>query len=351
MLAPGNEASYAASNPVTILTPVMKMDNNIRALALLSSGLDGQLAACLVRDQGIEVDGVVFTHPIAEIDQALAGGREVGIPVEQVDFTMPLVDVFEKCASLDLSGDQLCLDVHAEMLKRALELAEEKDYAFVCTGDVLDQRGPTQSHDALEYIRQYVEKGDCILRPLSARLLPQTLPEREGWVQRDELLAIEGNNRAEQRRLAETYGLTQFADPSRVSRLTDPAFADRLRDLRAHEGLQGKRALALLRLGRHFRLGPVTKLVVGRNETENAELEGNAELYDLILKLEDVPGPTGLLPINATEDQVRLGAAICARYSDVDSHGQAPVRVRSARESRRIEVTPAASVDIDLLRI
>lgn len=327
------------------------MDTKIRALALLSSGLDGQVAACLVRDQGIEVDGLVFSHPIAELDLALAGARQTGIPVEQVDFTVSLVNVFEKCASLDQSGEQLCLDVHAEMLKCAVELADEMDYSFVCTGDVLNQRGPTQSAEALEYVRQYVQKGDCILRPLSARLLPQTLPEREGWVQREEMLGIEGNNREEQRRLAEAYGLTHFAEPSRVSRLTDPSFADRLRDLRTHEGLSGRRALTLLRVGRHFRLGPVTKLVVGRNQDENAELEGNAELYDLILKLEDVPGPTGLLPINATEDQIRLSAAICARYSDVAPDGFAPVRIRSARESRKIEVAPAAAVDIDLLRI
>jgi hypothetical protein len=237
------------------------------------------------------------------------------------------------------------------MMKRAIELAEELEYAFICTGDVLNQRGPTQSSEALEYIRQYAPQGDRILRPLSARLLPQTLPEREGWVQRGELLGIEGNDRSEQRRLAGFYGLTRYADPSRVSRLTDPSFGDRLRDLRTHEGLQGRRALALLRLGRHFRLGPVTKLVVGRNEDENAELEGGAELYDLVLKLEDIPGPTGLLPINATEDQIRLGAAICARYSDVAPGGCAPVRIRSARESRRIEVQPASSVEIDLLRI
>lgn len=327
------------------------MQNKIRALALLSGGLDGLVAACLVRDQGVDVLGVVFTHPIADPEPALAGAREAELPVETVDFTVRLVGVFEECASLDESGEQLCLDVHAEMMKCGLELAAENGCAFICTGDVLNQRGPTQTAEALDYIREYADPDGLILRPLSARLLPETRPEREGWVLREQLLGIEGNDRREQRRLAEVCGLTRYADPSRVNRLTDPSFGNRLRDLRAHEGLHGRRALALLRLGRHFRLGPVTKLVVGRDQEENAELEGNAELYDLVLKLEDIPGPTGLLPVNATEDQIRLGAAICARYSDAAPDGVAPVRIRSARESRSIEVQPAAPADIDIFRI
>ena len=111
---------------------IMTMHNKIRALALLSGGLDGQVAACLVRDQGVDVQGVVFTHPIGDSELALASASQTGIPVEQVDFTVSLVEVFEKCSSLDQSGAQLCLDVHAEMMKRALELADEMDFAFVC---------------------------------------------------------------------------------------------------------------------------------------------------------------------------------------------------------------------------
>ena len=318
---------------------------------MISGGLDGQIAACLLRDQGIVVTGLVFTSPLFDTEEATASARDLGFPVERVDFTVQLVELFEQCASLDQSAAQLCVDCHVRMLKRALELLNEWDFQFICTGDVLNQRGATQSGEAMKYIRRCIDRHDYVVRPLSAKVLPQTLPEREGWVDRDRLLAVEGSRRTVQRELAATYSIQRFAEPSRVSRLADPRFGGRLRDLRAHEGLQGRHALGLLRVGRHFRLGPVTKLVVGRNDCENAELEGNAELYDLVLKLEDVPGPTGLLPINATEDQIRLGAAICARYSDVEPGGVAPVRIRSARQYRRIEVRPAEPAEIELLRV
>ena len=322
-----------------------------RALALLSGGLDGQLAVCLLRDQGIDVTGLVFTCPLFDAEDALVSARELGIPVERKDFTVFIVDLFERCGALDRTGAQLCMDCHATMLKCAVDLLDECGCQFICTGDVLNQKSATQSDEAMDYIRQYIEKGDCVLRPLSAKLLPQTLPEREGWVNREQLLAVEGNQRKIQHELASVYGIQRFAEPSRVSRLTDPSFGDRLRDLRAHEGIKGRQALRRLRLGHHFRLGPITKLVVGRNEGENAEIEDTAELYDLILKLDEVSGPTGLLPIHATEDQIQLAAAICAHYSDVEPGGVAPVRVRSTRESQNIEVRPARSVEMDLHRI
>ena len=320
-----------------------------RALALLSGGLDGQIAVCLLRDQGIDVTGLVFTSPLFDVDDALASARGLGIPVEKKDFTVFMVELFERFGSLDRTGTQLCIDCHATMLKCAVDLLDECDCHFICTGDVLNQRGATQSNEAMDYMRQYIE-GDCVLRPLSAKLLPQTLPEREGWVNREQLLAVEGNQRRVQHELASVYGIQRFAEPSRISRLSDPCVGDRLRDLRAHEGFKGIQSLRLLRIGHHFRLGPITKLVVGRNRGENAELENAAELYDLVLKLDEISGPTGLLPIHATADQIRLAAEICAHYSDVEPGGIAPVRIRSAREIRKIEVRPAHSVDMDLRR-
>jgi hypothetical protein len=124
-----------------------------------------------------------------------------------------------------------------------------------------------------------------------------------------------------------------------------------LQELKEHEGLDGTRSINLLRFGRHFRLADNIKIVVGRNEGDNAFLEGNAELYDLILKVEQVPGPTGLLPLTAQEEHVRLGAAICARYSDCPAGEPATIRIRSSRGVRRVDVVPADREEIDKLRI
>ena len=329
----------------------MNGGETIRAIMLMSGSLDSQIAACMLREQGIDIQSVVFASPFFAAEPARAASDHLGIPLQEIDFTARLVEVFEKCSALDDVTSNLCVESHAAMLRFAAERMGEFDCRFVGTGEVLNQRPATQSAEALRYIQDCAVQADCIVRPLSARLLPQTLPEREGWIDRDLLLDIEGDQRDRQQDLAAKYGLAVSPDSTVSFPLTDPAFGDRVKDLRAHEGLGGKRALSLLRIGRHFRLGPVTKLVIGQSDKENAELEGLAELYDLVLTVEDIPGPTGLLPIVATDDQIRLAASICAGYSDVAPDGVAPVRVRSTRESHRIEVHPAPLDRIALVRV
>jgi hypothetical protein len=320
-------------------------------LVLLSGGLDSQLAVCLLRDQGVDIHAVTFTSPFFNDDDAFAAARALGVPLEEVDFTSTLVGILESDALVDDVDSDPSLACHLAMVKMAGERMEALDCDFMATGDVLGQRASTQGLDSLQAVGERSGLGDFLLRPLSARLLASTLPEREGWVDRSRFLELEGGGRDAQLRLAHQYDLRSYADCSGSSRLTDPVLRGRLQDLRAHEGLHGKRALSLLRIGRHFRLGPATKLVLGRNESENAELEGNAELYDLVLKLEDVHGPTGLLPMVATEDQVELAGTICARYSDAEPGAVARVRVRSSQGARVVTVRAQTPEEVDLHRI
>ena len=330
----------------------MHTDLRTRALMLLSGGLDSQLAACLLREQGVDLQGIVFGSPIIDTAAALDAAASIDLPMDEIDFTKRLVDVVERCPALDAAAPTLALECHAEMLRCAVEQMEEYGCTFICTGEVLNQGPSTQTEDALRYTAEYSGAADRILRPLSARLLPATTPEREGWISRDGLEALGGEQDAEHRAaLARRFDLPMRDPPSRPSRLSDPIFTHRLADLRAHEGLHGRRALELLRVGQHFRLGPVTKLVLGRTEEEKSALNDNAELYDLILDLDEIPGPTGLLPLLATEDQVRFAAAICARYSEVVADGTAPVNIRSSRAARQIEVRPAPEEEIARARI
>ena len=329
----------------------MSVDSKKRALVLLSGGLDSQLALALVRELGVGVHAVTFTSPFFNDDAAHAAARALNVPLEAVDFTPALVRILESnCIVDDVSSDpsHAC---HVAMARMAGERMQELGCHFLATGDVLGQRASTQSLDRLKAVNEQCGWGDYLLRPLSARLLPLTLPEREGWIDRSRLLELEGGSRDTQQRLALHHGLRVYPDACGSSCLADPVLRGRLQDLRSHEGLQGKRALSLLSIGRHFRLGPATKLVLGRNEGENAELEGNAELYDLVLKLEDVHGPTGLLPLVATEDQVELAATICARYSDAEPGAATRVRVRSSQGSRVLTVRAQTPEEVDLHRI
>jgi hypothetical protein len=325
----------------------------IQALMLLSGGLDSLLAACVLLDQGVDLTPVVFTGPWCVPERAHAAADLLDLPLREIDFTPSLVRVFERAGAMDDPVANLALEVHAQMLRDALGELVAADCQFVATGDILDQCPATQGTEAMQWIAEAVDGSDRVVRPLSARLLPPSTPERLGWLVRDALGTLQGPDCPEREAMAAGFGIDRPPVPSARHRLDDPAFALRLQDLRAHEGLRGagRRALRLLTLGRHFRLGPVTKLVVGRDELENQELQRTAELYDLVFQVEDIPGPTGLLPIIATDDQIRTAASICARFSEVADDGVAPVRVRSPRESRHLEVEPIPREQLALLQV
>ena len=329
----------------------MEPNKSVRALMLLSGGLDSQLAACLLREQGVDVHAVVFTSPFFDGTPALEAARRLDLPVEEVDFTSRMLHVLETCPVFDEPSAEICIACHREMLKCAGEHMEELGCQFLATGEVLNQRLPTQSSETLNDVDRYADQVGWVVRPLSARALRETIPEQKGWVNRANLLELEGAGRKEQVGKAAHFKIQDYSEPTNPCRLTDPSFAVRLRDLRAHEGLEGRRSISLLRLGRHFRLGPVTKLIVARNETENLELQGQAELYELLLQPVDRTGPVGMVPIIATDDQIKTAASVCATYSHPPDGDRIVIRVRSSRGTRQIEVFPADQKQIDLLRI
>jgi len=329
----------------------MDLNRPARAISLFSGGLDSQLAVCVLREQGIDARAIVFESPFFDADTARKYAGSLGLELRVVDFSRDIISIlrnpkhgFGQCLNP-------CIDCHARMLLRACEMLEEEGADFVCTGEVLGQRPMSQSMEGLRLVDKESGCPGMVVRPLSAKLLDETIPERNGWVDRSKLLSLEGRGRKSQFELAEKYGISDYPAPAGGCRLTEPNYCRRLKDLMDHEGLNGTRSLDLLRFGRHFRLADNVKVIVGRNENDNFMLEGNAELYDLIIKVEDVPGPTALLPLHATEEQIRLAAGICARYSDGDKTGEMDVRVRSARGTRKVRTVPADPGQVDKLRV
>jgi tRNA-specific 2-thiouridylase len=158
--------------------------------------------------------------------------------------------------------------------------------------------------------------ADRLLRPLSAKLLPETAPEREGTVDRSRLLDIQGRGRKRQMEMAAQYGIASYPPPAGGCLLTDPVFARRLRDLFDHHPRHRVRDIELLKVGRHFRLSETTKAVVGRNAPDNAAIERLSETGDLLIRILEFPGPTVLVPGSGDEETRLLAARICARYSD-----------------------------------
>ena len=312
----------------------------VRALSLLSGGLDSQLAIRVLQSQGIEVHAVVFRSVFFNSLPAEAAARCLDVPLLIEDFTPTILALIAHPKHGFGAGLNPCIDCHIAMVRRAGELMRERGFQFVSTGEVLNQRPMSQHRKALQQVASESGVGDYLLRPLSAGLLPETEPEKRNWVDRARLLAFEGRNRKPQMALARELGIPDYPQPAGGCLLTDPAYGKRLKDLKTHEGL-GIIPILRLRLGRHFRVGSA-RVIVGRNQAENEQLEKERNAGEYLLKARDVPGPSAILPPGATEDELQQAAALCARYSDAPPSQPVVMEIQGPRGPRTLSVRPAA---------
>lgn len=321
----------------------------IRALCLLSGGLDSQLAVRLLLAQGIEVQGVTFASVFFSSQAGERAARQLNIPLLVEDFTPTILSLLVCPKHGFGAGLNPCIDCHIAMVRRAGELMRERGFQFVGTGEVLNQRPMSQHRQALQQVATESGVGDFLLRPLSARRLPETEPEKRNWVDRSRLLAFEGRNRKPQMALANELGLANYPQPAGGCLLTDPAYGKRLADLKTHEGLDIS-LIRRLRLGRHFRVGAV-RVIVGRNKAENEQLEKERGAGEYLLKPTSVLGPSAILPPGAMEGDLQQAAALCARYSDFIPDQPVLVEIQGPQGPRTLTVLPATPEMVESLRI
>ena len=329
----------------------MAEKETIRALGLLSGGLDSQLAICVLKAQGIEVEVIVFDSPFYNPAAAKKASKALGVPLRVIDFTEDIVGLVNDPPHGFGGNMNPCIDCHARMLKRAGEIMTQEGFHFLFTGEVLNQRPMSQNRRSLGIVAHDSEFDDLVVRPLCAQHLEPTKPEREGWVDRSRLLSLNGRSRKPQFALAEEYGLKEYPSPAGGCRLTEPHYSERLADLKEHEGLDDTRALTLLRYGRHFRLGEKIKLIVGRHAEDCANIEVLIGNEDLVLMLADGPGPTGLLPVGATDAEIATAASILVRYTRVPADETVGVCVKQGDSEQIVEAIAMAEADAEALRI
>jgi tRNA U34 2-thiouridine synthase MnmA/TrmU len=229
-----------------------------------------------------------------------------------------------------------CIDCHGLMLKEAGGLMEREGGNFLFTGEVLGQRPMSQNKGALRIVERESGYEGRVLRPLSAKLLPETLPEQEGLVAREGLLAISGRSRRQQLELARRYHITEYLTPAGGCLLTDPIFSRRLRDLFDHQDPIQIRDIELLKIGRHLRFSPTVKMIVGRNVRDNERISQLLVPRDDLLKVEEYPGPLCLIPYGGSEEDIQQAAAICVRYSDAPKAEEVAVIWSRGGEEKRI---------------
>ena len=310
----------------------------VRALALMSGGLDSMLAVRVRLDQDIEMTGITFETPFFGPEGAQKAARQLAIPLRVIDIGAAHLEMLKNPKYGYGSQMNPCIDCHALMLKTAGGIMDAEGFDFLSTGEVLGQRPMSQRKDALRAVDKLSGYGGYTLRPLSAKLLWETVPEELGKVDRQRLLDIQGRSRKPQMTLAAHYGIEEYPSPGGGCILTKAGFADRLRDLLATQEEVGLHDVELLKCGRHLRLPSGNRLVVGRIHGDNLKLQELAREEELLLRVKGVPGPTGLIGAHVSEQEVELAAGIVAAYSDAPT-GEDTVVVVSGKDDREITIT------------
>lgn len=328
-----------------------------KAVALLSGGLDSTLAVKMMLDQGVEVVALNFITPFCNCTaksssckhEASRVAKEFGIPVRVVFKGMEYLRMVQAPVHGYGRGLNPCVDCRIFMHKAAKELMEAEGASFLITGEVLGQRPMSQRRATMEVIERESGTEGLILRPLSAHQFEPTVAENRGLVDRGKLLGITGRSRKEQIKLASELGVIDYPCPAGGCLLTERDFAGKLKDLFDHRPDYDLSDVRLLKIGRHFRLTPKVKAIVGKNEAENETLREKSLEGRTLLTCEEFPGPAALLDLSAGEEEELLAGSILLHYAKV-AEGEVTVTGRGRSGKRRI-AAPVDEARLEGLRV
>ena len=332
-----------------------------KAVALISGGLDSLLAAKVIQEQGIHVEGINFytgfcveghTHAIRKKDKAKPKRNNALWVAEQLGIKLHIIDIIEEYKDVVINpkhgyGANLnpCLDCKVFMVQKARQWIEKKDFDFIITGEVIGQRPMSQRKDTLPVISRDSGANELLLRPLCAKNLEPSKPELEGWVDRDKLYGFEDRSRKPQITLAASFGFEDYAQPAGgCCFLTDKQYSHKLADLWKARGERRYELddIMLLKVGRHIRPRPNFKMIIGREEGENRFLQGYRKQYTHMLTISH-KGPLVLIDGETSQGDLDLAAQITARFSQGRHADKVDVEVHTRDgKSQSLQVQPMA---------
>ncbi len=325
----------------------------IKALALLSGGLDSTLAVKLMLDQGFDVESINFVTPFCLCRKGGCGATEaaekLGVPLKTVSLGKEYLKMLRNPEHGYGRNMNPCIDCRILILKAAKKYAEQKGISVIFTGEVLGERPMSQHRRALDLIEREAGLAGKILRPLSAKLLPQTEAEEKGWVDREKLLDIRGRSRKKQIELAAQSQITDYPCPSGGCLLTYREFAAKMKDLLEHKKSASLRDVAMLKIGRHFRFMK-NKIIVGRNESENKILLNQRVRSVHFFEAQGCGSPITLVEGALTRETIQMAAQLTAFHSDQKS-GEVPVNFGKERLNRSLTVMLPHAEEVERVRV
>ncbi len=324
----------------------------MKALALLSGGLDSTLAIKVIQEAGIEVEAINFTSPFCRCSGASGGCSAAANAAKTLNVKLhyhPCGEEYLRIVEKPSHGYgkrlNPCLDCRIHKFIIAKNKMDEIGASFLLTGEVIDQRPNSQRRDALDIVERDSGLRGYILRPLCAKHLRPTIPEEKGWVDRNKLLDIKGRGRTQQIDLAEEYGITDYPCPAGGCLLTNEEYSLKVKDLLEHDGKLSMSSINSLRFGRHLRLSPKAKIIIGKDQAENEAIKKTANPENLIMELVDYAGPITMY-IGSPEDfLINLAATITAGYGNVPADEEIKVEVSGAM-NRELSVKPMSREEI-----
>ncbi len=328
----------------------------MKAVGLFSGGLDSILAVKIIQNQGIEVTAFHFVLPFNFIEdeeqiKAIKTANKLNIPIEILRGGKDYIEIVKSPKYGYGKNMNPCVDCRIFIMKKAFSFMKKNGAPFLFSGEVIGQRPMSQRKKVMEMIEKEAGVEGLLLRPLSAKLLPHTIPEEKGWIKRENLCDFEGRSRKPQIALAKKLGITEYPLPTGGCLLTDLDFSIRLKDAFKHNE-DTISELTLLNFGRHFRLKSGSKLIVGRNERENQIIEKLANDNDLLIEGIGFGSPIALLKNSNNPEDINISASICVRYSKKREEKSVKVIIRTKkREIEEKETVPMDKGSVDTLLI
>ncbi|MBN1291306.1 MAG: hypothetical protein JXB48_05645 [Candidatus Latescibacteria bacterium] len=340
------------------------MSNRPKAVGMYSGGLDSILAVKVIMEEGFEVIALHFYTGFNGIlrrdiehgpfwkwspeESVIEGAQKLGINLVALDVTDDFIDILLNPRYGYGSAANPCIDCRIFTLGKANEIMKNEGASFVFTGEVLGQRPMSQHKNALELVAKRSGLEGRLLRPLSAKHLDPTIPEKEGVINRDHLLNFHGRSRKPQMELAKRFGINWYPNAGPGCLLTDKIFAKKFKDLidRKKESEITRLNLMSLKTGRHLRLDSGIKVIIGRTEEENNYLEELLKETCWMFETPDFPGAAVFAFDNPTEIDIKRIAAICARYGKGIGKDNISVIVTKGNTLQVLTVIPANQKDI-----